>query len=160
MKNGIKEYQFFNRESTSSWKGKGIQKHGGCLLNTPCFIGIVKSLKALVAYNHCLEGVDFKVNSLINEGMNYVLKHELFKRLSSGEPINNHILDLAFPQSYQLNIIKLLELVFKTGNIENEACKSGINYIMSKQKKNGVWQINYVYNVYRGEGYITLINGG
>ncbi|AMP20842.1 hypothetical protein AZF37_06340 [endosymbiont 'TC1' of Trimyema compressum] len=52
VKNGvewIKEYQVFNRESTSSWKGKGIQKHGGCLKKTPCFIGIVKSLKALVA---------------------------------------------------------------------------------------------------------------
>ncbi|AMP20841.1 hypothetical protein AZF37_06335 [endosymbiont 'TC1' of Trimyema compressum] len=94
---------------------------------------------------------------MINEGLNYVLKHELFKRLSSDEPVNNHILDLAFPQSYQLNIIELLELVFNTGNIENEACKSGINYIMSKQKKNGVWRINYVY---RGEGYITFDKRG
>ena len=74
-------------KSQSCWQGKGTLKYGGCLKSVPCYIGLVKSLKGLVAYSHSIENADVEINQLINEGMTYVLKHKLFKRLSNGEPI-------------------------------------------------------------------------
>ena len=156
----IMKYQPFNRDSKSCWEGKGVLKYGGCLKKVPCFIGIVKSLKALVAYSYTINNNNNnnkEINQLIDESMKYVLKHELYKRLSTEEPINSHILDLSFPQSYQLNIVELLELAYMTGNIEDKACESGLNYILTKQKKNGSWSINHIY---KGEGYLSFDKRG
>ena len=56
-----------------------------------------------------------------------------------------------------MNIVELLELAYETGTIESKACESSINYVMSKQKNNGVWRINHVY---KGEGYLTFDQRG
>lgn len=153
----IKRYQPFERNSTVLWTGKGIKKYGGCLKATPCFLGIAKSVKALVAYDKAIGHKDEQISLLISKGMDYILKHELYRRLSNKEPINNHILDLAFPASYQLNIVELLELAYITGNIKNPNCESAINFVNSKKTKDGYWKINYVY---KSDGYISFDRRG
>lgn len=153
----IKKYQPFHRNILSSWEGKGVNKYGGCLKSTPCYLGIAKTVKALAHYSNSINKEDSEISSIILKGMDYVLKHELYKRLSNKEPLNNHILDLSFPASYQLNIIELLELAFITGNIEHENCKSAIQYVESKKTKDGYWKINYSY---KADGYITFDKRG
>lgn len=153
----IKKYQPFERKAVSAWSGNGIKKYGGCLKATPCFLGIAKTVKALVAYDKAIEHEDKEVLSMITKGMDYILKHELYKRLSNKEPINNHILDLAFPASYQLNVVELLELAYQTGSIKNENCKSAIDYINSKKSKDGYWKINYIY---KADGYLSFDKRG
>lgn len=153
----IKRYQPFERNSISVWSGNGVKKYGGCLKSTPCFLGIVKTVKALVAYDKAIAHEDAEVLSMISKGMDYILKHELYKRISNKEPINKHMLDLAFPASYQVNIVELLELAFQTGNIKNENCKSAIDHINSKKSKDGYWKINYVY---KADGYLPFDKRG
>jgi len=153
----IKKYQPFDRNMNVLWAGNGVKKYGGCLKATPCFLGIAKTVKALVAYDRATQHEDTEVLSMISKGMDYILKHELYKRLSNKEPINKHMLDLAFPASYQVNIVELLELALHTGNIKNENCKSAIDYINSKRSKDGYWKINYVY---KANGYLPFDTRG
>lgn len=153
----IKTYQPFERNTDMLWKGNGVKKYGGCLKTTPCFMGIAKSVKALIAYDKAIHHQDKEVSLLIIKGMEYILHHELYKRLSSKEPITKHILDLAFPASYQLNVVELLQLAYATDNIKNINCKSAIDFINSKKTKDGYWKINYVY---KADGYISFDKRG
>jgi len=151
--NWIKKYQPFERGITNYWAGAGVKKHGGCYKTTPCYIGVAKSVKALIAYNTATNYQDTEIIFLITKGMNYILKHELYKRLTNKEPINNHILDLAFPASYQLNIVELLEMAYATGNLKTESCKSALEFLNNKKTKDGYWKINYVY---KSDGYVSF----
>ncbi len=153
----IKKFQPFERNTAALWPGIGVKKYGGCLRATPCFIGVAKSIKALVAYDEATGHQDIQIASLILKGMDYILKHELYKRLSNGEPINNHILDLAFPASYQLNVVELLDLAYTTGNMKHAACQSALDFVKSKKTKDGYWKINYVY---KSEGYVAFDQRG
>lgn len=153
----IKEYQPFERNILSQWHGTGVKKHGGCLRATPCFIGLVKSVKALDAYHRATCCKDEQISAIVSKGMDYILRHELYKRLSNKEPINSHLLDLAFPASYQLNIVELLELAHRTGNIHKEGCQNALEYIDSKMTKDGYWKVNYIY---QSDGYLPFDKRG
>ncbi len=153
----IKTYQPFERNQPSPWRGKGTKKYGGCLQATPCFIGIAKTVKALYAYQQATGGQDTKAAALVDKGMEYLLSHNLFQRRSSGLPINNHILDLAYPASYQLNVVELLEIAYRTGNIHHSGCNAAIEYVQSKKTKDGYWKSNYTY---KGEGYLLFDKRG
>ncbi|MCX7709931.1 MAG: hypothetical protein N2484_08765 [Clostridia bacterium] len=153
----IKEYQIFERNAPTSWTGKGIQKYGGCMKATPCFIGMAKTVKALIYYSKAVNHSDHEVASLIEKGMDYILKHELYKRISDGEPITKHILDIAFPASYQLNILELIEMAYLTGHIKDSACNSAVQYVKQKRTKDGFWKTNYIY---KADGYLSFDSRG
>lgn len=153
----IKEYQPFERNIPTNWMGKGVQKYGGCMKATPCFIGIAKTVKALIHYSKAVNHTDNEVKALIKKGMDYVLKHELYKRISNGQPINKHILDIAFPASYQLNIVDLLEMAYLTGHIKDSMCRSAIDYVTEKRTKDGLWKTDYIY---KAEGYLSFDKRG
>lgn len=153
----IKEYQPFERNVPAYWEGKGVKKYGGCIEATPCFIGVAKAVKALTFYNKAVNNSDNKVAGLIEKGMDYILAHELYKRLSNGQPINKHILNIAFPASYQLNIVELLEITYLTEHIRNSRSKSAIDYIRGKRTKDGFWKTNYIY---KADGYISFDKRG
>lgn len=153
----IKKYQPFERNADVLWDGVGVKKYGGCMRSTPCYIGVVKSIKALVAYDIAVSHQDKQIVSIIAAGMDYVLRHELFKRLSNKEPITKHILDLAFPASYQLNIVELLGLAYDTRRINEAACQSACDFLKRKRTKDGFWKINYVY---QSDGYQSFDQRG
>jgi len=153
----IKEYQPFERNVHTNWIGKGVKKYGGCLKATPCFIGVVKVVKALIFYRKTVNNHDKEVEALIEKGMDYIQTHELYKRLSDGQPINKHILNIAFPASYQLNVVELLEIAYLSGHIKDIWCKSAIDYIREKRTKDGYWKANYNY---KADGYIFFDKRG
>lgn len=153
----IKKYQPFARDIPNTWEGKGARKYGGCLKSTPCYIGIAKTVKALICYSNAINHSDGKVVSLAEQGTEYLLRHELYKRLSTGEPINRHIMDIAFPASYMLNMVDLLEIMHLTGNISHPQCRSALEYLKNKKCADGSWQIDYCYS---GDGYISFDRKG
>ena len=167
--NWIQRYQSFERGEATTWTGKGIQKYGGCLKDTSCFIGIAKSVKALIYFQKhaplespqdaLLEAPQDSsdVNDLIHKGTAYLLNHNLFQRLSDQAPITKHILDIAYPQSYQLNIQELLEIMYKTDQLNDPRVKPALTYIQSKMTQNQDWKINYIY---KAEGYVSFDRRG
>ena len=155
--NWIKQYQTFGRGEETSWHGKGIKKYGGCLKETPCFIGIAKSVKALVYYQRHSLNVTDELDALIQKGVAYLLKHNLFQRLSDHMPITKHILDIAYPQSYQLNLYELLDIVHQTGHLYDPRVEPALTYIKDKMSPNQDWKINYIY---KADGYVSFDRKG
>jgi hypothetical protein len=153
----VLNYQVFGRNEQTSWQGKGIKKYGGCMKSTPCFIGIAKTVKALIYYSSVSTTKDVRVLEAINKGTEYLLQHNLFQRLSNKEPINNHILDIAYPQSYQLNIIELLDIAFMTKNMNNPRVKEAVDYIKNNKSKDDSWKINYIY---KADGFVSFDKRG
>ncbi|MBN2738222.1 MAG: hypothetical protein JXR70_14655, partial [Spirochaetales bacterium] len=151
----ILEYQPINKHYHKKWEGSASKKYGGCFNNTPCYIGVVKNIKTLVQYNRHIQ--DSVVEKRITDGIEYLLEHELLFRLSNGEPITKHILDISFPESYNLNCIELLLLIFEVGKIKDNRAEKLINYLKSKKIKNEYWKINYSY---KAEGYICFDSKG
>ena len=151
----ILTYQPFARNHSSTWDGSGTKKYGGCLKSTPCFIGVAKSVQALIEYHsHFPES---RITSRIEEGTEYILQHQVYKRLRSGEPITKHILDISFPESYHLNIIELLITIDSVGKIRDQRVNDALEYIRGKRKKDGTWRINYVY---KAKGYMSFDTRG
>ncbi len=155
--NWILKYQVMGRNEVTSWQGAGIKKYGGCMKSTPCFIGIAKTIKALVYFSSVSAFEETRIKETINKGSEYLLQHNLFQRLTKNEPLTNHILDIAYPQSYQLNIIELLDIAFKTNHMNDPRVKSAVDHILSKKTKENFWKINYIY---KADGFISFDKKG
>lgn len=153
----IINYQVFERNAKTNWTGSGILKYGGCMKATPCYIGIAKSVKALLYYSNIMKVHDKRIMELIEKGLDYLLQHQLHQRLSYQEPITSHILDIAYPQSYQLNIIELLEIAFIAGKMNHPAVKAAIEYVKSKRIKGNYWKIDYSY---KADGFVSFDQRG
>lgn len=150
----IENFQFFHRGDKTKWKGKGIHRHGGCLNYTPCYIGLAKTLKALIYYKKTIQIVnDYKLNEIIDEASIYVRQHHFCYRKSTGKPMSKHILDPAFPPSYVLNIVELLELAYLTDSIHSIFAEKMVSYIKSIQNDNRSWGVGYQY---KSDGYISF----
>ena len=79
----IKRYQVFERNQRTSWRYGEICKHGGCMKATPCYIGIGKTVRALITYAKYIKNADSHVEQLIEQGIVYMLKHNMYQRLSN-----------------------------------------------------------------------------
>lgn len=147
--NWIMEYQPFKRgNEIETINGNSFTRYGGCFNNTPCYIGIVKSTNALFSYYEKTKNKNIKEKG--NEGLEYILSHELFKRKSSAKPITKHIMDISFPETYHTNIVDLLRLM-ALANIKNEPrINAALNYIQRKAMGENRWRISFRY---KAKGY-------
>lgn len=151
----IKKYQVFDRNAQTTWSGKGIQKYGGCMKQTPCYIGIAKSVKALIHYQRLSK--DDSVQGFIDQGVSYILSHHLIFRQSKEEPITKHIKNIAFPPSYQLNVLELLEIIYLAGCMDDPRVEKVKSYLENKRHAVHDYKINYVY---KADGYISFDSRG
>lgn len=151
--NWIEQYQLFDRNQKSRWTYKGICKHGGCLGKTPCYIGVGKTIRSLVSYLEFAKDRDKKVENLLKRGLDYMLKHSMFQRLSDGKPISPHITDIMFPQSYMLS---LTDLIYIVGKRQLKSMKNSVallHLLKEKQILSNQWKIDYLYTY---KGYINF----
>ncbi|MDZ4726866.1 MAG: hypothetical protein SH817_11970 [Leptospira sp.] len=154
VKNGIMwilKYQSFERFHKSIWNEKEILKHGGCLKSTPCYIGLTKSILALHEYNKFK--FDDSIQFTIDKGIDYILQHHLYKRLTNQNPISPHILDLYFPENYNITILELLWFLTNTKYGKDSRVQDSIDYINKKKNENGMWGVDYSY---KSNGYISF----
>lgn len=144
--NWIKKYQVFDRNESTSWPYKGICKHGGCMNSIPCYIGIGKTTRALITYSDTIDKPDIEVEKLIDKGISYLLKHQMFKRLSNGKPISAHITDNMFPQNYALSFTDLCYIVGKRNLMSNPNTIAFRELLMDKEIAKNEWKIEYIYS--------------
>lgn len=153
--NWIKQYQVFDRNQKTSWPHKGICKFGGCMKKVPCFIGIGKTVWALLTYQDLVDPNDEKVNEMIHLGLEYMLQHNLFRRRSNGQPISAHITENMVPQSYHLSLTDLAYIVEKGKCAHDSRVKDLQQLIYEKKTRNGGWKIDYIYKY---SGYVPFDN--
>ncbi|MFV0529438.1 MAG: hypothetical protein ACK5MN_12095 [Lachnospiraceae bacterium] len=147
----ICQYQIFDRRQSTRWPYHGICKHGGCMGAVPCYIGIGKTVRALLTYREFTDTADSEVEALLQKGCSYMLRHRMYCRLSDGRPISPHITDFMMPQSYALSLTDLVYIVRKQGLAQEEGVGQLLQLLKEKEAAPGQWKLDYVY---RYEGYV------
>jgi len=128
-----------------------FDRFGGCYKNTPCYIGLAKSVIALLNYQKATH--DTSVDKKLQQGIEYILEHHLAYRLSKNVPITNHILDISFPESYHLNVVELIRFASEADLLQDERTARIIDYLQNSKLKKGNWKINYRY---KADGYTVF----
>ncbi|MGL6197459.1 MAG: hypothetical protein ACRC3H_00860 [Lachnospiraceae bacterium] len=149
----IKQYQLFARDEITSWPHDGVCKHGGCLGKIPCYIGIGKTVRALITYSKSTNHNDSEVEQLIEIGTNYMLRHNFFQRLTDKKAISAHITDIMMPQSYALSLTDLVYIAGE-GNLLGEPGSQAL-FALLKEKEiaSHQWKIDYIYSY---KGYVSF----
>jgi hypothetical protein len=145
----IKQFQLFERNQATTWPFDGVCKHGGCLGAVPCYIGIGKTVRALIAYSEYSEREDMETEKLISQGVEYMLRHNMYQRLSTGKPISAHIIDIMMPQNYVLSLTDLTYIVGKRRLQGDSRIIPILSLLKEKQVAENQWKIDYPYS-YRG----------
>lgn len=145
----IKQYQLFERNQTTAWPHDGVCKHGGCLGAIPCYIGIGKTVRALITYLEFAGHEDIEAEALIVQGIKYMLHHQMYQRLSNGKPINPHITDVMMPQNYALSLSDLIYIVGKRKLMGEANCAPLLALLKEKEIEKSQWKIDYLYS-YKG----------
>ncbi len=143
----ILKYQTFDRDCKSSWHGSRAKKYGGCLKQTPCYVGLVKSTIALSDYIIAENSKNDEIQSKFNQGLEYILNQNLYQRRSDGLPIRDYMIKFTYPFNYRTNIVELLSLMKANNRIDDVRCEPALNLLFKKRRKNGAWQANKVYHV-------------
>lgn len=143
--NWILDYQSVERGSECTWSGADLLvKYGGCMRKTPCFYGVVKSMVTLTEYRKRFE-VSQRLEEHLNRGLEYILAHKVYQKLSSDEPIAPSMIENFYPYPYKTNLIEVLSLLKANGLLGDERCKEAIQILRQKQRKDGFWQADVSY---------------
>lgn len=139
------EYQMLRKGEPCSWQGKDLySRWGGCMKSTPCYYGVVKAMVTLQCYQERF-GPDAAVQEKLDQGIEVMLEHFLFQRLSTGEPIEPSILENFFPYPYKTNLIEMLTVMQKAGRLRDERCQPALQYLARSRRKDGVFQADKVF---------------
>lgn len=128
-----------------------FDKYGGCFKNTPCYIGLAKSVFALRDFKE--QTNETKFDKQLKKGTTYIIDHKFFKRLSKDEPITKHITDISFPETYHLNAVELLRFANKANLLSDKNSTVLRNHINKKQNKDGKWKNSFYY---KADGYVVF----
>ncbi len=136
----ILAYQSTERGLECKWTGTDLYtRFGGCMRKTPCFYGIVKSMISLTEYRKKF-GSSYEIDMKLEQGLEYILKHNVFRRLSSGQPIENSMIKNFYPYSYKSNLIEILTLLKSNGLYDDLRCNDAIEILKKKRYKDGLWR--------------------
>ncbi|WP_444997519.1 hypothetical protein [Aliikangiella sp. IMCC44359] len=149
----IVTYQPMERGISVSIPKLNFDRFGGCFKSTPCYIGVAKSVFALFSYWE-ITG-DASVNEKLKQGKEYLLEHHLVKKRSDGKPITGHIMDISFPESYNLNIVELIRFAGNAKLLDDPRTLYAIRYLEAKKEKLG-WKTDFRY---KAKGYTTFDDG-
>jgi len=141
----ILKYQSVERGKECTWPGKDLYtRFGGCMKKVPCYYGVVKSMITLTEYKKRFGGSE-RLDNKLKQGLEYILQHRVFKRLSADKPIEDSIILNFYPFTYRSNIIEILSLLKANDLIEDERCKEAIEILKAKQRSDGFWQADTSY---------------
>jgi hypothetical protein len=141
----ILKYQSVERGKACSWTGKDLYtRFGGCMKKVPCYYGVVKSMITLTEYKKQFGGSD-NLDKKLKKGLDYILQHRVFKKLSLDKPIENSIILNFYPYTYRSNIIEILTLLKANGLLDDERCIDAKEILKKKQRSDGCWQADTSY---------------
>ncbi|MEM9671302.1 MAG: hypothetical protein AAF992_01830 [Bacteroidota bacterium] len=150
----INTYQPMQRGVEVSVPNLRFDRFGGCFKRTPCYIGVAKSVIAL--FNYRVSTGDSNVKQKLEQGIEYLLEHQLIKRLSCDRPVTDHILDISFPETYHLNIVELIRFAGQANLLSDSRTSKAIGFLQQARTKDSGWKISYRY---KADGYLVFDRG-
>lgn len=141
----ILKYQSVERGKECTWFGRDLYtRFGGCMNKVPCFYGVVKSMIALTEYKQRFKCTK-RLQDKLNQGLEYILKHRVFKKLSNDEPIEDSIILNFYPYPYRSNLIEILSLLKVNDLIGDDRCNEALEILKKKKRSDGYWQADISY---------------
>lgn len=102
-------------------------------------------LEGLLAYEQAVESAP-AVTAARHRGEDYLLQRELFRRLSTGEPICAEFLELAFPPRYHYDILRALDYFRAAGREPDPRMHAAIRVLEQKRQSDGRWLLDRAYD--------------
>ena len=134
------KYQRFDDgdfKTPQEWPYRGNRDR--CLSKHSCYIGCTQALKAMTAIPEQDRSPEIK--AFIKKGIDFVLLHRVYKKSRAyDEPIRKDYELLAFPLTYQDDILQILETLLFF-NIRDRAIDATIEFILSKRTDSGRWRL-------------------
>ncbi|MFX1390021.1 MAG: hypothetical protein ACFE9Z_08170 [Promethearchaeota archaeon] len=141
----ILKYQSVERGKECTWPGKDLYtRFGGCMKKIPCYYGVIKSMITLTEYKKKY-GPSDEINNKLSQGLEYILQHRVYKKLSSNKPIEDSIILNFYPYTYRSNIIEILSLLKVNNLLEDERCNDAKELLKKKMRSDGFWQVDTSY---------------
>lgn len=141
----IISYFPFTKNEPSDWHGKDLfHRFGGCVGKSPCYDGLVKSIKALSEY--AAKYGDFPgLQAKLDKGIASLLKHRVIFHEMNNEYLYDDLLTLFYPYPYRTNIIEALTVLKAEDQLDRVECRQAIDYLKEKQSVNGYWQAEKIF---------------
>ena len=141
----ITAYQRFDDGISNRLKGWPYDRTAGsCFGKHSCHMGVVKTLKALAEIP--VEKRSKKVKITIDEAVNYLLKHHVFKRSHNLTRVSKPgWLRFGFPLMYQDDVLEILGILTRLG-CKDERMQEAVDLVVSKQDAEGRWKLENTYN--------------
>jgi hypothetical protein len=76
----------------------------------------------------------------------YLLKRELFRRLSTGEVASGDFLEFAFPPRYHYDVLRALDYFRAAYAQPDERMSEAVRFIESKRQADGRWLLHRAYD--------------
>ncbi|MFZ1527903.1 MAG: hypothetical protein WAT19_04075 [Ferruginibacter sp.] len=140
----------FLTAETDAWADYLKVKYGGCMSNTTCMIGIIKTAGALLEYSK------YNTNkNLLNKIFSfreYLLSRQLYKRedgsgvIPLGARKNERAekagnwLKITYPVGYICDLVEVYDFVNKSGNYDKRMDSARL-FIKSQQLQSGPWPL-------------------
>lgn len=130
-----------DKPDTPDWFYK---KHTACFSGHTCFMGLVKSLKALSAIP--MESRSDAVLDKIDELSEFMLKHHLFKESHNLKKVAKPGWKrFGFPLMYQTDVLEILT-IFSDLNIEDPRMEEALGLVRNKQVAPQRWLMDNSFN--------------
>ena len=139
----ILQYQAVARGETCQWTEPGIQKYGGCMRSVLCYLGVVKSMLALSTAQSVFSHP--QIPEKLHRGLEYILQHRVFFRLSEDTPITKDLGKLTFPFTYKSSVLEILRLLSENHRLDDPRCALAKDWISQRQQKDGTWKGDRFY---------------
>ncbi len=141
----IISYFPFDRNEPSNWQGKDLfHRFGGCVGNSPCYDGVVKSVKALSEYAEKygeLPGLRAK----LQQGLDYILKHRVIFHQNNDEYLYDDLITLFYPYPYRTNIIEALSVLKTEKLLDRPECQAALDYLKDEYLYDDLITLFYPY---------------
>ena len=98
-------------------------------------------LEGLLEYERAVGGAP-EIAEARRRGEEYLLKRNLFRRLSTGEVVNPAFLKFAFPPRYHYDILRALDYFRAAGNQPNERMSEAVHVVESSRQPDGRWLLD------------------
>jgi len=140
----ITTYQRFDDGIKSTPKDWPYEKLVACWGKHSCHMGVVKALKALAEIP--VNQRNKVVKNTIEEGVEYLLKHHIYKRSHDLSRISKPgWLRLGFPLMYQTDVLEILGVLTQLG-YHDERMQEAIDRLILKQDNQGRWKLDSTFN--------------
>jgi hypothetical protein len=109
-----------------------------CWGNHTCFMGVVKSLKALAEIPK--EERPDKINDAIDDMAEFMLMHHIYKKSHDVKSISKPVwTSFSFPLMWNTDALEIPGILVSLG-FKDERMQDAIDLVLSKRDKNGTWK--------------------